>query len=138
MVGRVTSTKTLNTATVVVESHKTHPVYGKSFVRSKKYLVDDRMSVKVGDIVEFEKIAPISKRKHWRITKVVGRDIVAIETEIMKEAAQEAIEKVMPVEAGTETVEATAETAEVEKKPAKKAKAETDASRAKRTKKESK
>lgn len=88
----------MKTASVVVESTKTHPLYGKSFVHTKKYLVDDPFEVKVGDIVEFIKVAPISKNKHWRITNVVGKDIVAVETEIMKEVAKEAIEEVLPVE----------------------------------------
>lgn len=91
------SNKMMKTAVVVVESTKTHPMYGKSFVHTKKYLVDDPENVKVGDIVEFIKVAPVSKNKHWRITKVVGKDLIAVETEVMKEVAKEAIEEVMPV-----------------------------------------
>lgn len=98
MIGRVVSNKAMKTATVLVQTHKRHPLYGKSYVYSKKYLVDDPFKVAIGDIVEFVKVAPISKRKHWRITKVTGKDIVAVETEVMKETAQEAIEEVMPVE----------------------------------------
>ncbi len=92
------SNKAMKTATVLVSGHKTHPMYGKSFLRTSKFLVDDQIGVKIGDIVEFIKVAPISKRKHWRISQVVGRDILAVETEMMKEVAKEAIEEVMPVE----------------------------------------
>lgn len=98
MIGRVVANKAVKTVTVLVESRKTHPLYGKSFLRTKKYLVDDQVGVKVGDIVEFLKTRPISKRKHWRITKTLGQDIVAVQTEIMKEVAEEAIEEVLPVE----------------------------------------
>lgn len=120
MRGRVVSNKAMRTVTVLVEHHTTHPMYGKSFLRTNKFLVDDQLGVKVGDIVDFIKVAPISKRKHWKVTQVVGRDIVAIETEIIKEAAQEAIEEVLPAEVDpkTETVEATTEV-EVQEKPKK-------------------
>lgn len=86
------------TVAVLVEGVKTHPLYKKSYSTSKKYLVDDPLGVALGDIVEFIKIAPISKRKHWRVTKVVGKDIVAQATEELKEEAKEAIAGVLPEE----------------------------------------
>lgn len=96
--GRVVSVKMQKTAVVLVQTHKTHPLYGKSFVYSTKYLVDDPIGVSLGDIVEFEKCKPISLRKHWKVIRVVGRDIKAIEEEVMKEVAERAIEEVMPEE----------------------------------------
>ena len=98
MIGRVVSTKLTKTATVLVERTKIHPLYKKSFKRSKKYLVQDDLGVKLGDVVDLEKIAPKSKNKHWQITKVVGRDVEAIISEELKVKAQEAIEEVMPEE----------------------------------------
>lgn len=105
MIGRVTSTKSIRTATVLVSRTKTHPLYGKSFVSSKKYLVDDELGVKLGDIVEFIKCAPISKRKHWKITRVLGADEVVLGTEVMKQVAEEAIEEVLPEEKETKIPE---------------------------------
>lgn len=106
MVGRVVSVKMEKTAVVLVESKKTHPIYGKSFVHTKKYLVDDQFAVSLGDVVIFEKVAPISKRKHWKITKVLGKDIVSIEQAELLEEAQEAIAEVMPeAESSTENLE---------------------------------
>ncbi len=96
MVGRVVSVKMQNTAVVIVESKKTHPIYRKSFRRSKKYLVDDQFKVTLGDVVIFDKIAPISKRKHWKITKVLGKDIVSLEQAELLVEANEAIAEVMP------------------------------------------
>jgi small subunit ribosomal protein S17 len=129
MKGRVVSNKMTKTAVVLVEGTKINRMYRKSYVYSNKYLVDDSFGVKIGDIVQFEKCAPISKRKHWKIVKVLGRDIVAVETEIMKEVASEAIEEVMPEEVAeveTEAVEVESETevAEVatDEKPVKKSK----------------
>lgn len=127
MIGRVVSTKMAKTAVVIIESVKTHPLYKKSYIWSEKYLVDDPFSVKEGDLVEFVKTAPISKRKHWRITKVVGSDLVAIATEKLKESAQEAIAEVLPEETEEEEkVEVEVKEESKETKPkAKKAKKET-------------
>src|SRR3989344_5516595 len=93
MIGRVVSNKTHKTATVLVTGTKTHPLYKKSYVRSKKYLVHDETGVNVGDLVEILEVSPISKRKHWKITKVVGREFEAVAKEHLKEVAKE---EVMP------------------------------------------
>jgi small subunit ribosomal protein S17 len=96
MVGRVVSVKMAKTAVVLVESKKTHALYRKSYVWSKKYLVDDPMGVALGDIVIFNKVAPISKHKHWQIAKVLGKDIVSLEQAELQEEANEAIAEVLP------------------------------------------
>lgn len=98
MIGRVVSIKMTHSASVLVEGKKTHPLYKKSYAWSKKFLADDPIGVKLGDIVEIFKTKPVSKRKHWLVTKVVGSDFVAIAEEQLKEEAKEAIEEVMPEE----------------------------------------
>lgn len=109
MIGRVVSVKMKNTAAVLVEARKQHPLYKKSFLRSKKYLADDQLGVDEGDIVEIIKVAPISRHKHWKITKVVGKDLVALGEQKMAEAAQEAIAQVMPEEDKEQIQEVAAE-----------------------------
>jgi small subunit ribosomal protein S17 len=98
MIGRITSTKAMRTATVLVERTKRHPLYKKDFVSTKKYLVDVETAVKVGDIVEFLKCRPVSKQKHWRVIKVLGQDFVALGEEQLKESAEQAIAEVLPEE----------------------------------------
>ncbi len=98
MTGRVISAKLQKTATVLVERIAEHPLYKKTFTRSKKYLVDDLVGVKTGDIVEIIQCKPISKNKHWRVVKVLGRSLAEIAEEQMKEKAQEVIAEVMPEE----------------------------------------
>lgn len=98
MTGRVVSIKMKNTAVVLIESKKTHPLYKKSFAWSKKYLADDPIGVKLGDIVEIIKIRPISKLKHWQVAKILGQDLVALGEEHLKEEAREAIAEVIPEE----------------------------------------
>lgn len=96
--GRVVSAKLSQTATVLLESRKTHPLYKKSYARSKRFLVQDELGVKAGDLVEIVKCKPISKNKHFKIVKVVGRDMEAIVTEKINADVKAAIEEVIPVE----------------------------------------
>ncbi|MBI2019565.1 30S ribosomal protein S17 [Candidatus Daviesbacteria bacterium] len=105
MIGRVVSTKMKGAATVLVERVVTHPLYKKTFIRSKKYLVDDVLSTKDGDIVEIVKVKPISKNKHWKITKVIGKDLAEIIESAQKQAAEAAIAEVMPEEKEESRVE---------------------------------
>lgn len=96
MIGRVTSTKLKNTATVLVERVAKHPLYKKTYVQSKKYLVDDPIRVKEGDLVEIINCKPVSKNKHWRVLRVVGKDLAEIAEAKLKKAAAEVIAEVMP------------------------------------------
>lgn len=98
MKGRVVSTKMNRTVVVLIERVARHPLYKKTYVQSKRYLVDDQMGVKEGDIVEIVKIRPISKNKHWKIAKVVGKNLEAMTEEALKEAAEKTISEVMPEE----------------------------------------
>ncbi|MBI2334840.1 30S ribosomal protein S17 [Candidatus Daviesbacteria bacterium] len=98
MIGRVVSTKSKNTAAVLVEQMATHPLYKKTYVRSKKYLVHDLLQTKEGDLVEIAKIRPISKRKHWAVVKVVGKDLAEIAETEQKKKAEKLIAEVMPEE----------------------------------------
>lgn len=98
MIGRVVSTKSQKTATVLVERIAVHPLYRKTYVQSKKYLVDDSIGVKIGDIVDFINCKPVSKRKRWKIIKVVGQDFVEVAKIQLKKEAEETIAEVMPEE----------------------------------------
>lgn len=98
MIGRVTSTKLKNTVTVLVERTVMNPLYKKTFIQTKRYLVDDSVGVKEGDVVEIINCKPVSKRKHWEIVKVVGKNLQEITEEKLKKAAEEVIAEVMPEE----------------------------------------
>ena len=125
MIGRVVSAKSKGTVTVLIDRVVTHPLYEKTYKQSKKYLVDDQVGVKVGDIVDIINCKPVSKNKHWKVTKVVGRDFVEIAQEHMKEKAQEAIAEVMPEEKEGDRVQgigSSEETKKIEDKHKKKRK----------------
>lgn len=98
MIGRVVSTKMQKTAVVLIERTAIDTLYKKTFKRSKKYLVDDPIGVKDGDMVEIIKISPVSKNKHWKVAKVVGKNLAEIAEEKLKKEAEEIISEVMPEE----------------------------------------
>lgn len=98
MIGRVVSTKMNKTVAVLVERTAKHPLYKKTYVQSKKYLVDVSVDIKEGDMVEIVKIKPISKNKHWKVAKVIGKDLEAITEKKLKAQAEELIAEVMPEE----------------------------------------
>lgn len=98
MIGRVVSTKMNKTITVLVERVAKHQLYKKTFVRSKRFLVDDQVGTKEGDVVEIVKIKPVSKNKHWSVLKVVGKSLAEINEEKLKAEAESLIAEVMPEE----------------------------------------
>lgn len=70
--GRVVSDKMQKTVTVLIERKVKHPVIGKVITRSRKYHAHiEGLSAVIGDLVQIEECAPISKTKAWRVSKVV-------------------------------------------------------------------
>ncbi|HEY8596015.1 MAG TPA: 30S ribosomal protein S17 [Devosiaceae bacterium] len=66
--GTVVSDANEKTVVVRVERRFTHPVMKKTVRRSKKYHAhDEANAAKVGDIVQIEECAPISKNKRWTV-----------------------------------------------------------------------
>ena len=66
--GTVVSDKNEKTIVVRVERRFTHPLLKKVVRRSKKYQAhDESNNAKVGDIVQIEECAPISKNKRWTV-----------------------------------------------------------------------
>jgi len=64
--GTVVSDKNDKTIVVEVERRYTHPLLKKTVRRSKKYHAHDETNIfKVGDQVQIEESAPISRNKRW-------------------------------------------------------------------------
>ena len=77
LVGRVVSDKNDKTITVLVETHRKHPLYGKRVKYSKKYTAhDEKNEAKVGDTVLIAETRPLSKTKHFRLVKIVEKAII--------------------------------------------------------------
>lgn len=64
--GVVVSDKNDKTIVVQVERRYTHPLFKKTVRRTKKYHAHDATNkFKIGDKVEIQETAPISKNKRW-------------------------------------------------------------------------
>lgn len=116
MIGRVVSTKMKGTVTVLVDRAAKHPLYKKTFLRSKRYLADATGGIKDGDIVGLVKVRPISKNKHWKVAKIVGKNLLEIVEAKQKEAAQKAIAEVMPEEKTEEPLDISRQTEKAKNK----------------------
>jgi len=70
--GTVVRTGEVRTCVVAVQRRIYHARYKKTLVRSRRFLVDDRNQIaNIGDTVEFIATKPISKRKSWKINRII-------------------------------------------------------------------
>ena len=77
LVGKVVSAKNDKTITVLVETHKKHPLYGKRVKYSKKYTAhDEKNEAKIGDKVRIVETRPLSKMKRYRLVEIVEKAII--------------------------------------------------------------
>ena len=72
--GKVVSNKMEKTIAVVVERYEPHPRYGKYIRRSTKLLAhDENNESREGDVVAIEECRPLSRRKSFRLVRVISR-----------------------------------------------------------------
>lgn len=77
LIGKVISDKCDKTITVLVETYKNHPLYGKRVKYSKKYVAHDEKNVaKEGDTVKIASTRPLSKTKRYELVKVIEKAVV--------------------------------------------------------------
>lgn len=69
--GKVIANKMNKTVTVSVTRQRAHPMYLKRIRLLKKFHVDDPIGVKIGDLVKFVEVKPISKTKNWQIKEIL-------------------------------------------------------------------
>jgi len=71
-IGIVASNKTEKTIIVVIQTRYQHPKYGKTVLKTKRYMAhDEENSCKPGDIVLLEESSPISRHKKWKLKKIL-------------------------------------------------------------------
>jgi small subunit ribosomal protein S17 len=88
--GKVTSAKADKTITVTVTSRETHPVYGKQYTVTRKYIAhDENNDANEGDTVHIIETRPISKRKAFKLDRIEKRAVGTVE---LKEEVNEAVE----------------------------------------------
>jgi len=71
LLGTVKSDKNLKTAIVDVVTFKVHPKYLKRIKVNKSFAAQNDLGAKTGNRVRIEETRPISKSKHWKITKII-------------------------------------------------------------------
>jgi len=77
LTGKVVSTKNNKTITVLVETYKKDPLYGKRVKSSKKYAVHDESNkAKVGDTVRIVETRPLSKTKHFYLKEIIKEAVI--------------------------------------------------------------
>jgi len=77
LVGKVVSAKADKTITVLVETHKKHPLYGKRVKYSKKYTAHDEKNIaKEGDTVKVRGTRPLSKTKRYELVEVLIESVI--------------------------------------------------------------
>ena len=75
--GRVVSDKMDKTITVLVETYKKHPLYGKRVKYSKKFKAHDELNAaKAGDVVRIMETRPLSATKRFRLVEVVETAVI--------------------------------------------------------------
>jgi small subunit ribosomal protein S17 len=75
--GRVVSDKMEKTVTVLVETHKKHPLYGKRVKYSKKFKAhDEQNEAKIGDVVRIMETRPLSATKRFRLVEVIEKAVI--------------------------------------------------------------
>ncbi len=76
-VGKVVSAKNNKTITVLVETYKSHPLYGKRVKSSKKYTAhDEENKAKVGDTVRIRSTRPLSKTKRYELVEILIEAVI--------------------------------------------------------------
>ena len=77
LTGKVVSAKNNKTITVLVETYKKDPLYGKRVKSSKKYAVHDETNkAKEGDTVRIVETRPLSKTKHFYLKEIVKEAVI--------------------------------------------------------------
>jgi small subunit ribosomal protein S17 len=75
-VGVVVSDKMDKTVTVAIERVFQHPRYKKTIKRTKKVLAHDAQNeCRVGDKVLIIETRPLSRRKRWRVSKILEKAV---------------------------------------------------------------
>ena len=72
--GVVVRNSMTKTVVVNIERHEMHPLYHRVVQKTRHYLVhDEKSECQPGDVVEIMETRPLSKRKRWRVVKVLKK-----------------------------------------------------------------
>jgi len=73
-IGIVISNKMAKTIVVKIENRYSYLIYCKTLIKTKKYLAHDELGeCNIGDQVLVEECRPLSKRKRWKLLKILSK-----------------------------------------------------------------
>jgi small subunit ribosomal protein S17 len=76
-IGIVVSNKMQKTIVLKIENRYSHPIYSKILIKTKKYLAHDEFEkCKIGDQVLVEECRPFSKKKRWKLIKIISKSFL--------------------------------------------------------------
>ena len=77
LIGTVVSDKNDKTITVLVETYKKDPLYGKRVKYSKKFAAhDEKNMAKKGDKVRIVETRPLSKSKRYCLAEIIEKAVI--------------------------------------------------------------
>ena len=77
LVGKVVSDKMDKTITVLVETQRKHPLYGKMVKYSKKYHAHDEANeAKIGDTVRIVQTRPLAKTVDYELAEILEKAVI--------------------------------------------------------------
>ncbi len=72
--GKVVSNKMDKSIVVIVERRVKHAIYGKFLKKNSKFMAhDENNECEIGDTVQIMETRPLSKRKRWRLVKILEK-----------------------------------------------------------------
>ena len=78
-IGIVISNKMQKTIVVKIENRYSHPIYSKTLIKTKKYLAHNELEdCNIGDQVLIQECRPLSKRKRWKLIKILSKSSLII------------------------------------------------------------
>lgn len=87
LTGIVSSDAANKTITVTVASRETHPLYGKQYTVTRKYMAHDEENIaKKGDKVVISEARKVSKRKSFKLDSVIekARGTIELKEEVLE------------------------------------------------------
>ena len=77
LIGKVVSDKMDKTITVLVETQRKHPLYGKMVKYSKKYHAhDENNEAKIGDTVKIVQTRPLAKTVDYELVEIIEKAVI--------------------------------------------------------------
>lgn len=77
LIGTVSSSKGDKTIVVTVRTRKTHPIYRKQYIVSKKFMAHDaKNEAEVGDRVSITETRPLSARKRHTLERIIEKPVL--------------------------------------------------------------